>query len=108
MSDGLLEGIQVNHDHVDGLDALCGDGLNVLRIIANGQDSTVDLRMQRLDSPIENLGKAGHVRNVADSEAGIGQGFARAASGDQLDTEGSQSASQVDQAGLVADAEQGT
>ena len=39
---------------------------------------------------------------------GVGQRLARAAGGDQLDAEAGQAAGQVDQAGLVADAEQGT
>ena len=79
----------------------------VLGIVADGEDAAVDARVQRLDAAIEHLGKAGHVGDVAHGQAGVGQRLARAAGGDQLDAEAGQAASQVDQAGLVADAEQG-
>src|SRR5262249_23514386 len=105
--DSRLEGIEVADDKVDGLDAVSVQGGDVLGIVADGEDAAVDARMQRLDAAVEHLRKASHVGNVAHRQAGVGQRLARAAGGDQLDVEGDQAAREVEQAGLVADAEQG-
>ncbi len=58
---------------------------NVLRIIANVQDPTVHLGMQRLDPTIEHLGKSGEVRDISHGDPGIAQQFCCAARGDQFD-----------------------
>ena len=85
----------------------CVDGRLMFGVVADGEDAAVDARMQRLDPAVEHLGKAGHLGDVAHGQAGVGQRLARAAGGDQFDAEGGQAAGEVDQAGLVADAEQG-
>ena len=40
---GLLEGVEVDDHHVDGLDAVGGDGGLVLRVAANVEQAAVDL-----------------------------------------------------------------
>jgi hypothetical protein len=43
--------------------------------------------MQRLDPPVHHLGKARQIGNIADLQAGLGNGLGGAAGGDQLDAD---------------------
>ena len=63
---GLLEGVEIHDDHVDGLDGMLVDRGHVLRVVANVQDAAVDLGVERLDAAVEHLGEAGQVADVAD------------------------------------------
>ena len=105
--DGRLERIQIAYDKVDEADAKLLEDGDVFRVVAHGENAAVDVGVQRLDAAVEHFGEAGHVGHVAHRQAGVGQRLARAAGGNQLDVEGGQAAGQVEQAGLVADAEQG-
>ena len=67
--DGGLEGIQVDHDHIDGINAMLSHHRVVLP--ATGEDAAVDLRMQCFHTAVHHLGKAGVVGNLGDCEAGI-------------------------------------
>ncbi len=60
-ADGLSKGIEINYEKPDRRDPLLGQLLPVLCQIQPGQQATVDLWMQRLNPPPENLGKAGHL-----------------------------------------------
>src|SRR5207302_690457 len=106
-SNGCLEGIEVAHDEVDGGDALFVQRRGVLRIVANGEDTGVDARVQRFHASVEDLRKAGDIGDVADGQPGCGERLARAAGGDQLDAEIGEAAGEVDQPGFFADTEQG-
>ena len=92
---GLLEGVEVDHHHVDGLDAVRGDGGFVLVVAADVEQAAVDLGMEGLDAAVEHLGKAGEVADVLDGEAGFAQGAGGAAGGDQFDAEAGQDAGQT-------------
>src|SRR4051812_17024120 len=61
--------------------------------------------MQRLDAAVEHLGEAGVLGDLADREAFLLQQRGGAARGDQLDAELRQTAGQLDDPGLVRDAE---
>ena len=61
---GLLEGVEVDDDHVDGLDAVRGDGGLVFAIAADVEQAAVDLGVEGLDAAVEHLGKAGEVADV--------------------------------------------
>ena len=63
--------------------------------------------MQRLDSAVKDFGKAGDFGDVAYWQPGLGEGLAGASGGNQLDAARHQPARQIEQAGFVADAEQG-
>ncbi len=70
---GLLEGVQIDDDHVDGLDGVGLDGGGVLGVGTNVEDAAVDLGMQRLDAAVEHLREAGEVGDVAHREAGFAE-----------------------------------
>ncbi len=107
LSGGLLEGVEIDDHHVDGLDAVRGDGGLVFLVAANVEQAAVDLGMEGLDAAVEHLGKAGQIADVLDAEAGLAQCPRGAAGGDQLHAKAGQDAGKLDQAGLVGNAQQG-
>lgn len=50
---GLAEGVEVDHDQVDGGDAVLVNGGHVVRHVAAGQDAAVHARVQRLHAACE-------------------------------------------------------
>ena len=70
---GFFEGVEIDHDHVDGLDAVLGDGGDVRGILAAMQDAAVHLGMQRLDPAVEHFREAGEFGDVFDRDAGVAQ-----------------------------------
>src|SRR5262249_41634192 len=102
---GGLDGGGVADDPADRLHVLGLEGVQVLGVAADGEDAAVDARVQRLDAAVEDLGEAGDLGDVAHRQPGLGQRLAGAAGGDQLDAQPDQSAGQLDQPRLVADAE---
>ena len=103
---GLLEGVEVDDDHVDGLDVVGGDGGFVFGIAANVEQSAVDARVQGLHAAVEHLGKAGEVADVLDGRARLAKGAGGAAGGDQLDAEACEDFCELHEAGFVGHAEQ--
>ena len=77
LSGGLLKGVEIHHHHVDGLDAVGGDGGLVLLVAANVKQSAVDLGMEGLDAAVEHLRKAGEIADVLDGEAALRAELAR-------------------------------
>ena len=104
---GFLEGVEIHDDHVDGSDAVFGDSGYVLRIFAPMQDAAVNFGVQRLDAAVQHFREAGEFGDVFDGDAGIAQEFGGAAGGDEFDAEGGELAGELDQSGLVGDAENG-
>ncbi len=76
---GLLEGVEVDDDEVDGLDAVGIDGGDVFGVLADVEDATMDPGVQGFDSSVEHLGETGELRDVADSEPGLAKGAGCAA-----------------------------
>ena len=72
----------------------CSAALEVLGMMAAGQDAAVDLRVQRLDAAVHHLGKPGDVRNVDYRQAGIGQRLGGPAGRDQLESAATQTAAE--------------
>ena len=105
---GLFEGVEVDYDHVDGLDFVFGDGGYVVGVVADVEDSAVDLGVEGFDAAVEHLGEAGEVGDVADGEAGFAEGFGGAAGGDEFDVVGGEGAGEVDEACFVGDGEEGS
>ena len=66
----------------------------------------MDLRVERLHPPVQDLGEAGDVGDVADREPGLGEGARGAAGRDELDAELGERAGEVDEAGLVGNGDQ--
>ena len=55
LGDSLLEGIQIHHQQIDRRHSQFGGAGDVFGIFALIQETTVNLRMQRLHPPIETL-----------------------------------------------------
>ncbi len=102
LSCGLFEGIEIYDDHVDGLDAVSGDGGLVFLISANVKEPTMNFGVKRFHTAVEHLGEAGKFADVLDGEAGVAQSLSRAAGGNQLNAKAGQGAGKVDQAGFVS------
>jgi hypothetical protein len=103
--DGLAERVEVDHHQVDRRDAVLGHD----RVVgaAPAEDAAVHLRVQRLDAAAHHLGEAGVVGDLDHREARLGEQARGAAGGEQFDTARGQRLGEVDDAGLVGDAEQG-
>ena len=76
--------------------------------IAAGENAAVKRRMQRLHAAVHHLGKAGQVGDARDGQAGLGQRASGAARRDQLEAARGETAAQIDDPGLVGNAQQGS
>ncbi len=68
----LCEGIQVDDDQVDRLDALGANRLEIVRTMPSGEDAAEHRGVQGLDAAVHHLRKPGHVGDVDDGHAGGG------------------------------------
>src|SRR5690606_24448908 len=100
------ERVEVYDDQVDEADAVPGQGGQVVRPVAPGQDAAVDARVQGLHAAVEHLGKPGALGHVGDGQPRLPEGTGGAAGGEQLDAEGRQAAGEVDDAGLVGNGDE--
>ena len=73
LGDRFAERVEVDHQHVDAVDARRLDGVHVLGAVAARQQAAVDLRMQRLDAAVQDLGRTGVGGDLGDVQAGFGQ-----------------------------------
>ncbi len=102
---GFLEAVEVDHDHVDGGDAVGGDGGHVGGVGAHGEDAAGDDGVKGLDAAVEHFGEAGDLADVLDGDAGIAEQAGGAAGGEKFGAQGVQRAGEIDDAGLVGDTE---
>ncbi len=102
---GLLERIEVDDHHVDGLDALLGDGIHMLLDVPAGQDARVDLRMKRLDATLEHLRESSNLGDLYDRDAGVFQDLVRPPGGDYLHSHGGKRLGEIDDPRLVGNAD---
>ena len=82
-------------------------GLHVLGVVVAAEDAAVDLGMERFQPAVHHFGKAGVLGDVADGDAFALQVFAGAAGAEDFHAGGGQSAGEIGQPQLVADADQG-
>ena len=82
------------------------DRRDVLGVSADMQDAAVDLGMEGLDATVEHLRKACQLGDIEDGKAVFAERPGRASGRDELDTVGGELTGEVDQAGLVGDAEE--
>jgi len=87
LGDRFFERVQVDHHHVDRLDALLGELAHVVGVVAIGEDGRVDPGMQRFYAAVEHLGEAGDLLDEGDREARFAEVPGRAAGRDELDAE---------------------
>src|SRR5205085_948439 len=77
--DCSLEGVEVDDDHVNRLDAMLFERARVFGVVADGEDASVYAWVQSLDATVQHFGEAGHVCNVAHLKPRVAQGLRRAA-----------------------------
>ncbi len=82
--DRPLEGIEVDADQVDRLDAVLLHRPDVIRIVAQREQSAVDPGMQRLDPPVHHLSKPRHLGHVRHRQPAIAQESGGPPRADQL------------------------
>ena len=101
----MFEGIEVHHHQVDGLDPSLGEGLQVFGVVAPGQDPGVDRWMEGLDPSVEHLTGAGDISHLQDLDTGLDESSCGSSGREDRYLEFGQSAGEIDQSGLIADAE---
>ena len=106
--DGGGERVEADNHQVDRRVAVLLQGPHVLREIAAGEDAGVDGRMEGLDPAVQHLGCAGDLADLAHRDTGIREGLGGATGGDQLHPGLVETAGEVSEARLVADADEGS
>jgi len=99
--DRLLEGIEIDDQEINRLDPVGIHRRLVLRIVADGEQAAMHLRVQGLDAPVHHLGKAGELGNILHREARLGEHAPRAAGRDEIDAARAQRAGEIDEPRLV-------
>jgi hypothetical protein len=102
----VFKPIQIHHHHIDRQDAVFGDRAHVRRVAANGQDAARHMRVERLHTPVEHLGKSGHFRHVLHRHAAIANQPGRSPGGNDLRSNGMERRGEFQDAGLVGHAHQ--
>ena len=102
---GRRERIEVHRQQIDARDVVLFHD----RIVdaAPPQQAAVHARVQRLDAPVHDLGKAGVRRNLSNRDARLGEQPGCTASAQQFDFACSQGAREINQSRLVGDRQQG-
>src|SRR6185369_13005021 len=81
----------------------CGD---MVRVIANGEQTTMHARMQRFHAPVHHFRKTGDLRDVAHLEARVTQRLCGSTRADDLHVEAAELAGEIDNSVLVRNTEQ--
>jgi hypothetical protein len=100
---GGLKRVQVDHQQVDGVDAVVFERRHVLGQVAAGQQAAMHLGVQGFDAAIEHFGETGDLGHFGHGQAFIGQQLGGAAGGQQLDAQGVQGLGEFNDAGFVGD-----
>jgi hypothetical protein len=103
----FFERVQIYYHHIDWLDAVFGNSGAMGKLRTAMKNSAMHLGMERLDAAVEHFGEAGEFGDVFDGNAGVAEEFRSASGRDEFDAHGGQMAGEVDESGLVGDAEQG-
>ena len=107
LGSGFFKSVEVDDHHVDGLDAMGGDGGFVGLVAANVEQAAVDFGMEGLDAAVEHFRKAGQLTNILDQKACRTQCRGSAAGGNEFDAKAGKNLGKLNQAGLVGYAQQG-
>jgi len=107
LGDGRLERIEADDEEIDRLDVVRTHGGGVIRVVADGEQAAMDLRMQRLHPAVHHFGEAGHLGDVADGNARFRQRLAGASGRDELDSLRRQRTRELDEARLVGNGNEG-
>mmetsp|Transcript_96182 Transcript_96182/g.248706 ORF Transcript_96182/g.248706 Transcript_96182/m.248706 type:complete len:588 (-) Transcript_96182:9-1772(-) len=104
---GLVEGVEVHDGQVDRPDAVLAHLVLVLVVAARGEQAAVDLRVQGLDAAVQDLRRAGVVRNVLDGAAELPELRRGAARGEHVHLVVREELAELLDARLVEDGDQG-
>ena len=104
IGDRRLEGVQIDYEQIDGRDAVFGHQ----RIVAAAapEQRAVNLRMQRLDPPVHNLGKARVRGDFGNAQTRVHQPAISASRREQFDALLRQGRGEFDDSALVRDTQQ--
>ena len=69
LRDRRLERIEIDHQQIDGADAVRLHRAGMLLVVADREQAAMHLRMQRLDAAVHHFGKAGQLGHVDDLHA---------------------------------------
>ena len=108
LADRGFEGVKIDHNQLEGQDAVLGQGLHVFGVIVPAENAAVDLGMKRFEPPMHHLGKTGVVRHVADRNSRGFQMLAGAAGTENLHARGDQVADEIGQPLFIADTDENT
>ncbi len=104
---GFLKRIKIDDQKIDRPNAMRAHRFGMRGVAADGEQTAMHGRMQRLDAAVHHFRKAGQIGHVDHVQTGLAQLFARAAGRNQLDAVVVQRVGELDQAGLVRDGNKG-
>src|SRR5690606_1636360 len=104
--DGLAKRVEVHDQQIDAFDAVLIQSLHVFGAVTTGQQTAVDLRVQRLDPPIQYFGRTRMLGDFGDFDAGVCQQAGGATGGQNAYPTAGQGLSEVDDARLVGDGDE--
>ena len=104
LSDGLAERIEIHAHEVDGLYALLGKSLHMLREFPASEYPSVHLRMQSLHAAVQDLGESGNLADAYGPDALALKEFLRTTGGNYFPPQIYEAPHEGDQARLIADA----
>ena len=101
---GRREGVEVDHHHVDRLDAVLGHDRAIQ--VATTEDTAMDLRMQRLHPTVHHFREAGVIGDFHSVDGIVPQQFVSTAGGQDFHAQRTEFAGEIDNTGLVRDTDQ--
>ena len=105
---GLLERIEGDDDQIDRRDPVLRERGEMLGDVSAGENPAVDLRVQGLDPPVEHLGESGGVRHIDHPYPRLAEELRGASGRKDLDAERGKGLSELADAGLVVNADEGS
>ena len=95
--------VQIDHQHVDGVDVVFGKGGHVGGHIAACQQPAVHAWVQGFHAAVEHFGKACHLCHFGHGDLMVCQQFGGASRREQLDASACQRLRELEKTGLVRD-----
>ncbi len=75
----FLERIEIDDGKIDAANAVCFHGRDMFRVVAHGEQTAMDCRMQCLDTPVHDFREAGYFGHVLHRNAFCGNRLGGAA-----------------------------
>ncbi len=100
------EAVEVDDHHVDGSDAVRGEGAHMIGFSAHGEDAGGDARVDGFNAAIHHFGELSDFGDVGDGDAGIAQKAGCSAGGDELGAKRGEAAGEIGKSGFIGDAEE--